>query len=203
MTACVNTKDNIHYLCPGARLTPSDPNHKTQSYVAGLRKREMQEAWRFRWTNTPNHPRSGFTLPNRIPPSLCTTERFWSLNHRTFSCLIQCRTGHAHIGKYYHHFIPGESQSCACGAKLQTRTHILKECRIHSRHRHLLGQGRNSQFGRLLGTTRGIWKLALFIKRSKAMEKQPKADPERDGDKSLIYADKGKGTSQVTERGVG
>ena len=151
----------------------------------------------------PNHPHSGFTLANRIPPSLHTTERFWSLKHRTFSHLIQCRRGHAHIGEYYRHFVPSESQSCACGAELQTRTHILKECRIHSRHRHLLGQGRNSQVRRLLGTTRGIQKLALFIKRSKAMEKQPKADPERDGDESLIYADEGEGTSQATESGVG
>ncbi len=30
----------------GACLTPSNPEHKTQAYVAGLRKREMLEEWK-------------------------------------------------------------------------------------------------------------------------------------------------------------
>ncbi len=40
----------------GALLTPPDLKHKTQAYVAGLRKREILEEWRHHWTNTPNHP---------------------------------------------------------------------------------------------------------------------------------------------------
>ena len=101
------------------------------------------------------------------------------LDCKTFSHLIQCRTGHAHIGDYYQQFIPSETQNCACGATIQTRFHVLKECRRNSKHRHLLGQGRHSQVGRLMGTIKGIWKLAVFIRRSKAMEKQPKEDTER------------------------
>src|SRR5258708_25467052 len=30
----------------GVQLTPTEPGHKTQAYVAGLRKRELLEAWR-------------------------------------------------------------------------------------------------------------------------------------------------------------
>ena len=145
----------------GARLTPPDPNHKTQSYVAGLHKREMQEAWRHRWMNTPNHPCSGFTLANNLPLSLHTTERFQTLDHQTFSCLIQCRTGHAHISDYYWWFIPSETQNCTSSATIQTKFHVLKECRRNSKHRHLLGQGRHSQVGRLMGTIKGIQKLAV------------------------------------------
>ena len=120
----------------GVRLTPPDPNHKTQSYVAGLCKREMQEVWRHRWTNMPNHPCSGFTLANNLPPSLCTTNRFRTLDHKTFSHLIQCRTGHTHIGDYYWQFVPSKTQNCACGTAIQTRFHVLKECRRNSKHRH-------------------------------------------------------------------
>src|SRR5258708_12856586 len=60
----------------GVRLTPTKPGHKTQAYIAGLRKRELLEAWRHHWTNTPNPPQSRFSLVNRLPPTLRLTERF-------------------------------------------------------------------------------------------------------------------------------
>ncbi|KAF9519371.1 hypothetical protein BS47DRAFT_1280097, partial [Hydnum rufescens UP504] len=56
---------------------------------------------------------------------------------KTFSRLIQCRTGHAHIGSYYVKFVPDEDRRCQCGEPTQTRDHILYECPIFNDERHL------------------------------------------------------------------
>ena len=139
--------------------------------MGALHKRELLEEWRFRWTNTPNPMRSGFHPANRIPPTLKPTERFTQTDRRTFSRLIQCRTGHAHIGEYYKKFVPTENMGCACGTTTQTREHIIKQCKRHTRHRHTLGHGRHAQLGRLMGTVKGIRKLCTFIKCSNMFDK--------------------------------
>ena len=77
------------------------PDYKSQAYIAVLHKRELLNAWRFKWTNNLNPTSSGFQPTNHIPPSLKPTERFQSTNCQTFSRLIQCHTGHTHMGKYY------------------------------------------------------------------------------------------------------
>ena len=118
----------------------------------------MQEAWRFWWTNTPNPPQSGYHPANRIPPSIQPTERFRRTDRKTFSRLVQCRTGHAHTGEYYKRFVPTEDPGCPCGATLQSREHIL-------------GYGRHAQVGRLMGTVKAIRKRITFIKRSGAFDK--------------------------------
>ena len=84
----------------GALKQPLDPDYKSQAYIAMLHKQELLEAWRHRWTNTPNPPSSGFQPTNQLPPTLQPTERFRSTDQRTFSRLVQCRTGHAHLGEY-------------------------------------------------------------------------------------------------------
>ena len=76
---------------------PQNPNFKSQAYIHTLCKRELLEAWRFRWTNTLNPQHSGFHQVNRIPLSLIPTERFQRTDRKTFSRLVQCHTGHAHI----------------------------------------------------------------------------------------------------------
>ena len=133
----------------------------------------MLEAWKFRWTNAPNPPQSGFHHANKIPLSLQPTERFRKTDRKTFSRLVQCRTGHAHTGEYYRKFVPMESTECPCGTNLQTREHIVKSCRLFYRHRHILGTGQHAQMGRLMGTIKGIRKLITFIKRSGAFDKPP------------------------------
>src|SRR5258708_2801435 len=127
----------------GAKLQPERPNYKTQAYIAALHKREMLEAWRYRWSNTPNPPRAWFQPANIIPPTLKPTERFLTTDRKTFSRLIQCRTGHAHTGEYYKRFVPPQTIECPCGAAIQTRQHITLECKNHNRHRHTLGHGRH------------------------------------------------------------
>lgn len=139
--------------------------------MAALHKREMLEAWRHRWSNQPTNPSSGFHPANKLPPTLSPTKRFQNSDRKTFSRLIQFRSGHAHIGEYYKRFITTEDPSCTCGHATQTRRHILKECPKYLHQRPLLGTGRNAQLERLVGTEKGITRLAKFISISKAIDK--------------------------------
>jgi hypothetical protein len=52
--------------------------------------------------------------------------------------VVQCRTGHGHLGEYYSRFVPSESVDCPCGEPVQTREHIICECPKHEDHRHIL-----------------------------------------------------------------
>src|SRR5258708_24597366 len=84
------------------------------------------------------------------------------------------------------YFVPTQEIDCPCGTTIQTRQHITLECRLHQRHRHTPGYGRNAQWGRLTGTYKGINKLITFIKHSNAFDKQTLQDPNtnerRDGE---------------------
>jgi len=110
--------------------TPMNPNYKTQAYVGTLHKRELLEEWRFRWMNTPNATQSGFHLANRLPLTLKPTERFTQTDCQTFSRLVQCQTGHAHISKYYKSILT-KSMGCPCRTTIQTCEHLLKQCKNH------------------------------------------------------------------------
>ncbi len=112
----------------GTKRRPDRCDFKTQAFVSSLHKREMLEAWTFRWSNHPNLHNSGFHSANTIAPTLSPTPQFINLEHKSFSCLIQFRTGHAHIGEYYSRFVRSEDPMCGCGQTIQTRQHILKEC---------------------------------------------------------------------------
>jgi hypothetical protein len=151
----------------GARLSVDKPEHHTLSFIESLHKRNMEEEWRGQWNSTPNPDRSGFRAANQIPPSIKPTERLKTLGQKAFSRLIQFRTGHAHIGEYYNRFgIQGESGECACGAAVQTREHILQVCPLQRKFRHLLGRGRQTRFSTLMGTRKGVLRLAEFLKKT-------------------------------------
>jgi len=174
MILCTNTETKIAISwCPGHSsiigneeadklaksallLNPMNPNYRTQAFVGTLHKRELLEEWRFRWMNTPNPIRSGFHPANRIPPTLKPTERFNQTDCQMFSRLIQCRTGHTHIGEYYKKFVPTKNMGCTCRTTTQTHEHIIKQCKRHTQHRHTLRHGRHTQLGRLMGTVKGI-----------------------------------------------
>ncbi|KAF8329578.1 uncharacterized protein EI90DRAFT_3211115 [Cantharellus anzutake] len=129
----------------------------------------MAETWTHRWTNTPNPLRSGFYAANQLAPKLRPTKWFRKLDRKPFSHVIQFRTGHAHIGEYYHRF--RINRACQCGKSTQTRVHILTECPRTSRHRYLLGRGNQTKFHILMGKMKGIERLANFIKKSKTGDK--------------------------------
>ncbi len=120
---------------------------------------------------------------NRITPAQASTPqtRFKDSDRKTFSRLIQFRTGHAHIGEYYRRFIRTEDPACPCRHPVQTRRHILKECPRFFNHRTLLGTGRNTQLERLVGTEKGIKRLMKFITSTKAIDKH---NPTRTGNQN-------------------
>ncbi len=60
---------------------------------------------------------------------------------------------------------------CSCGTTIQTREHVIKQCKKYTRHRLILEHGRHAQLGRLMGTVKGIRKLSTFVKRSGAFNK--------------------------------
>ncbi len=161
-----------HLAKSGSRMYHKNSDYKSLSYISSLHKREIGEEWTHRWTNQPSTLRSKFHIANRIPPSTKPTKRFITLDRRTFSRTLQCRTGHAHIGEYYRRFVPDKNQMCHCSDILQTRHHTLFECKTHFRHRHILGTGRARNIEVLLGSEKGIKRLARFLKASRAYEKR-------------------------------
>ena len=95
------------------------------------------------------------------------------LPRETFSRVFQCRTGHAHIGSYYRRFLAEENTECPCGdATIQTREHILRECTLHDTHRSLLlNDERELNIEELVGSEKGIDRLADFLEKSNAYTK--------------------------------
>jgi hypothetical protein len=133
----------------------------------------MEDEWKEHWVAMPNPTNSGFHEANQIPPSLKPTIRFKTLDRKTFSRTIQFRTGHAHIGEYYHRFgISSESRECLCGAANQTREHLLQVCPHLRKFRHILGRGRQNRYETLMGKPKGILRLAEFIRKSRAIDKR-------------------------------
>ena len=142
-----------------------------------LHKHKMLEAWRHKWSNSPNSLSAWFQPANKLPPTLKLMKRFLSTDRKTFSRLMQAHTGHAHTGKYYKRFVPTQEIGCPCGTNLQTRQHITLECKAYSRHRNVLRTG-HTEWGRLTGTIKGINKLISFLKNSDAFNKTtPAQDP--------------------------
>ena len=75
-----------------------------------------------------------WSVVNRLPPSLHPTNHFYHLkktNKQVFGCLIQCRTGHAFHGKYYHRFIITEPASCPYEESLQIQEQVWPTCEKH------------------------------------------------------------------------
>jgi hypothetical protein len=89
---------------------------------------------------------------------------------------MQARIGHAHIGKYYRDFNILEDISCPCSAITQTCIHILSECPLFDKHRHLLqDKEQNIIPTDLLGTKEGIECFTEFLKRTHSS--QPRIIP--------------------------
>ena len=157
----------------GSHLIPKHPNYKSLLYLGSRNKHNIGKEWLHRWTNSHMTLRSKFHITNCIPPHTRPTDRFVRLDHCTFSRILQCHTGHAQIREYYKWFIPNEEQNCHCSETLQTWGHILLDCKNHSHHHHLLGTGKHWNIESLLGTERGIKRLAHFLNASRAYKKWP------------------------------
>jgi hypothetical protein len=71
---------------------------------------------------------------------------------------------HAFTGEYYRRFVPSEPVGCPRGAILQTREHILRECRLHAHARHHLRKvSANLSLPIILGSQKGLEALVKFL----------------------------------------
>lgn len=76
--------------------------------------------------------------PPALRPFPYITEGY---SRRATSLLVQIHTGHCFSEEYslrHRYGGGGDEVECACGALVQTRRHILRECPEYEEHRHLL-----------------------------------------------------------------
>ncbi len=159
----------------GSSDAPVRPGYTTAAYAGNICRRTLQERWQNEWKeDTIHHRRSDFSSANKIAPTTNPPKRFKEPDRKSFSRVIQCRTGHAHVGSYYDYFEIVEPKSCICGTAFQTRDHILTSCTYYDAHRHLLEDDSGTiRLSDVLATTKGINRLANFIKASGAYDKPP------------------------------
>jgi ribonuclease HI len=149
-------------------------DYRSAAFAANMRKGEMAETWKTQWDqDTGQLSRTDFQKANKLTPQIHPTRRMRELPRETFSRVFQCRTGHAHIGSYYRRFLAEENTECPCGdATIQTREHILRECTLHDTHRSLLlNDERELNIEELVGSEKGIDRLADFLEKSNAYTK--------------------------------
>jgi ribonuclease HI len=165
-------KDGSHDI-PTSRMTQS------ACFAANVRKRELRERWIVDWADQSYRASRGqFAAANIVEPSLAPTKRMREVKRKTFSRIIQCTTGHTHLGSYYTKFVPSEDPECPCGAILQTREHILLDCERYEQHRHLLFDDEDIiSTESIFGSDKGMGRLAAFIEASNAFSKPPEGEP--------------------------
>ena len=155
-----------------AKAATSRPSTEPPSITHLRRKAKQQpvDQWVQEWKSDP--PNGRFAIADRRAPSPIQTTHFILINRKTFAKTIQCRTGHAFIGNYYKYFVPTEPTQCHCGARLQTRAHILKDCPKYDLFRDSLSNvSEELDLAIILGTKPGIAALSEFIETSGAFRK--------------------------------
>ncbi|KAF8587536.1 hypothetical protein K439DRAFT_1337999 [Ramaria rubella] len=155
-------------------------NQTTGTHALHLAKTKVIDNWRREWKCTP--PSGHYAIADHRPPSLKPPPHFLSLDCRIYGLVTQARTGHAFTGEYYATSVPSNDVRCPCGEAgqaLQTRTHIIRDCPRHDRHRHHLESAiPNGHIADILGTPEGIFALANFIKASGAFTKTGEPPPQ-------------------------
>lgn len=164
----------------GGEERGEDNQRGTIAYAGNMAKKTMREAWRRQWENQgAQNTRGVFACANKIPPSLKPSSIFVSTDRRTFSRLVQCLTGHAHVGSYYAKYVPTEDTHCPCGEVTQTRDHIILSCPLFRRQRRTLRDEDGSiKIDDLVGTLQGRERLATFLSSSTAFNKALAPPPE-------------------------
>lgn len=155
----------------GTKMIPLNTEWSSMSFESSKTTEYCRETWIDRWIENPSHPRSDFHIADLFQPSLSPTKRLTKFSRATFSTLFQVRTGHAFIGSYYSRFVPTEPTECPCGHPFQTRQHVLDECTLYEEFRELLGEGEEKAMKEILGTEKGVERLAAFIEASGAFAK--------------------------------
>lgn len=154
----------------GSADEPSRPDFATAAFVLNTHRKRLREKWCEEWeTDKNNRHHSDFRTANQTPPTINPSKHFCTLDRKTSSRVFQCRTGHAHIGSYYDYFEILEPRGCGA---FQTRNHILLRCNLYAEHRHLLRDDKgNLDIQKILGTPKGILRLAEFISATGAFSK--------------------------------
>jgi hypothetical protein len=156
---------------------PTQVQKTTISHLRRTSVEGMTSKAHSRCIGTPPRGQSG--IANHLPPRRKPYAHFTATSRELFGRLTQVRTGHAFTGEYYRRMnIREESESCPCGAALQTREHILLECPRYTRHRgKVLEQCPNGDLKELLGSPEGIGHLGPFLLLSRAFTKDGEPTP--------------------------
>ncbi|KIK58037.1 hypothetical protein GYMLUDRAFT_124196, partial [Collybiopsis luxurians FD-317 M1] len=132
-----------------------------------MSRRRTELKWTKVWDKRSIHGR--FTIANRIPPSLKPTQRLKETSREIFGRLMQCRTGHDYIGKYFDKFVPFKNIDCPCGKPPQSCEHILRECPRYEQYRHILRKvSQDISLAEILGSIEGVNTLISFLEKSGA-----------------------------------
>ncbi|KAI0916052.1 hypothetical protein AcV5_010469 [Taiwanofungus camphoratus] len=167
------------------------PTKATRSHALRRAKERAEEEWVKTWKRTT--PSGRYATANHLQPQMHPRKPFTTLPREVYGRLVQCRTGHGFLGEYYDQFVPSETVECPCGAKRQTRQHILQHCPRYKRYRHILRKTSETiELPIILGTQEGIEALGWFIKASGAMTKSG----ERKGEGEQRHEDEEEGARQ-------
>ena len=154
---------------PMLMASPFQSNGRTWAFALRQAKATTQSAWARDWQRAPRKGR--FAIPNRIPPSLNPTKHLIELQNqrKVFSCLVQCRTGHAYTGEFRKQFFPEKIVDCECGETPQTGEHTIKTCdRYEAQRTKFRAEYRELALPELLGNPKGTATLSEFIRDSGA-----------------------------------
>jgi len=156
----------------GCSDAPARPGYTTAAFAGNICRRALRDRWHNAWEQDTN--RADFSIANKLAPAINPPKRFKELDRKLFSRVLQCRTGHAHIGSYYDYFAIDEPRSCICGIAFQTREHILTSCTYYENLRHKLEDDSGTiRLSDVLASTKGIARLANFIAETGAYDKPP------------------------------
>ena len=104
---------------------------------------KMKTEWTIEWARKPIAGR--YTILDHIPPSLAGSHAFRTLDRHILGIVTQARTEHRYFGEYYQTHNIQEPTNCPCGAGLQTREHIVFECRSHEEYGDIIDEGAPDQ----------------------------------------------------------
>lgn len=146
------------------------PLHSSRSNAMRRSRESVLSKWTAQWQMTINTGR--FAEANRLPPRMKPRDHFVDLPRKLYGRVTQCRLGHAFLGEYYSTHVPSEPVDCPCGAPLQTRTHLLRDCHDHDEAREILYEfSPNLSITDILGSEKGIVALAKFLQASDTFSK--------------------------------
>lgn len=133
----VKGNERADALAKKARDGPcNEPHTATLAHAQRIAKARTGYEWRKEWKASAKL--GGYAIANRTPPSTILSKTFRNTPREVFGRLIQCKTNHAYTGEYRRRFNLAEELSCNCGEALQTREHIITQCRTHETKRDCL-----------------------------------------------------------------